>query len=103
MNSMSRRSAIRGSLGLAATGALARPGIANAAGTTAGVSRDWGDRDGIDITDRALAGWGTVDGSGFCRGPASLMWFPAVVGHCGNGVIPPISGQSLCMPEHASG
>jgi multiple sugar transport system substrate-binding protein len=35
MNSMSRRSAIRGSLGLAATGALARPGIANAAGTTA--------------------------------------------------------------------
>ena len=59
-----------------------------------GVSRDWGDRDGIDITDRALDGWGSVDGSGFCRGPASLMWFPAVAGHCGNGVPPPISGQS---------
>ena len=35
MNNMSRRSVIRGSLGLAAAGALARPYIANAAGTTA--------------------------------------------------------------------
>jgi multiple sugar transport system substrate-binding protein len=35
MNSMSRRLVIRGSLGLAATGVLARPCIANAAGTTA--------------------------------------------------------------------
>src|ERR1700693_5868509 len=35
MNSMSRRSVIRGSLGLAATGALARPYIANAAAATA--------------------------------------------------------------------
>ena len=37
MNSMSRRSAIRGSLSLAATGALARPYLANAAATTASV------------------------------------------------------------------
>jgi hypothetical protein len=59
-----------------------------------GLSRVWGDSDGIDITDRALAGWGTVDGSGFCRGPATLMWFLAAAGHCGNGVIPPISGRS---------
>ena len=35
MNSMSRRSVIRGSLSLAATGALARPYIANAATATA--------------------------------------------------------------------
>ena len=35
MNSMSRRSVIRGSLGLAATGPLARPYIANAAAATA--------------------------------------------------------------------
>ena len=37
MNNMSRRSVIRGSLGLAATGALARPYIANAAAATATV------------------------------------------------------------------
>src|SRR3979409_1417882 len=37
MNSMSRRSVIRGSMGLAATGALAHPYIANAAATTATV------------------------------------------------------------------
>ena len=35
MEDMSRRSAIHGSLGLAATGALARPYIANAAAATA--------------------------------------------------------------------
>jgi multiple sugar transport system substrate-binding protein len=37
MNSMSRRSVIRGSMGLAATGALAHPYIANAAAATATV------------------------------------------------------------------
>ncbi|MGA8196039.1 MAG: hypothetical protein WB902_22015, partial [Acetobacteraceae bacterium] len=42
MEYMSRRSVIRGSLGLAATGILARPHIANAAATTAIVWRDQG-------------------------------------------------------------
>ena len=42
MESMSRRSVIRGSLGLAATGILARPHIANAAAGTAVVWRDQG-------------------------------------------------------------
>ena len=37
MNNMSRRSVIRGSLGLAATGGLTRPYIANAAAATATV------------------------------------------------------------------
>jgi ABC-type glycerol-3-phosphate transport system substrate-binding protein len=35
MDPMNRRSVLRGSLGIAAAGALARPYIANAAGTTA--------------------------------------------------------------------
>jgi hypothetical protein len=35
----------------------------------------------------------TVDGSGFYGGPAALMRFPPVACHCGNGVIPPISGH----------
>ena len=42
MERMSRRSVIRGSLGLAAAGILARPHIANAAATTAIVWRDQG-------------------------------------------------------------
>ena len=42
MEYMSRRSVIRGSLGLAATGILARPHVANAAATTAIVWRDQG-------------------------------------------------------------
>jgi hypothetical protein len=33
----------------------------------AGVSRDWGDRDGIDITDRPLAGVGTVNATAFAE------------------------------------
>jgi hypothetical protein len=32
-----------------------------------GVSRDWGDRDGIDITDRPLAGVGTVNAAAFAE------------------------------------
>ena len=42
MESMSRRSVIRGSLGLAATGILARPHIANADASTCIVWRDQG-------------------------------------------------------------
>jgi hypothetical protein len=61
---------------------------------TLGVSRDWGDQDGIDITDLPLAGLGTVNGAGFAQDRPLCFWFPAVVGHCRNGVIPPISGQS---------
>jgi hypothetical protein len=53
-----------------------------------------GGQDGIDITDLPLAGLGTVNGAGFAQHRPLCLWFPAVVGHCRNGVIPPISGQS---------
>jgi hypothetical protein len=59
-----------------------------------GVSRDWGDQDGIDIADLPLAGLGTVNGAGFAQDRPLCLWFPAVVAHCLSGVIPPISGQS---------
>jgi hypothetical protein len=47
-----------------------------------GVSRDWGDRDGIDITDRPLAGLGTANGAGVAEDRPLCLWFPAVAGHC---------------------
>jgi hypothetical protein len=59
------------------------------------VSRDWGDRDGVDITDHPLADLGYRNWGGFCRGPASLLWFPAIAGHCVSGVIP----QRLDSPQ----
>ena len=55
MEYMSRRSVIRGSLGLAATGILARPHIANAAATTAIVWRDQGFVPEEDAAFRATA------------------------------------------------
>lgn len=42
--------------------------VGNADMTGAGVSRDWGDADGSDMTGRAAAGWEIVDGPGIAAG-----------------------------------
>jgi hypothetical protein len=33
-----------------------------------GLSREWGDEDGSDMTGLAFAGWGIADGMGFAVG-----------------------------------
>ena len=33
-----------------------------------GVSREWGDKDGSDMTSRAVSGWGIADEMGFAVG-----------------------------------
>src|SRR5260370_36925885 len=39
-----------------------------------GVSRNWGDEDGSDMTGRAVAGWGIVDEVGFATGRNGDRW-----------------------------
>jgi len=47
-------------LGLTTPSSFGRPGL----------SRDWRDGDGSDMTEQIVAGWGFVDGGGFYWGPA---------------------------------
>jgi hypothetical protein len=49
-------------------GSVPKPSCRENSSATRGVSRDWGDGDGSDVTGRVVAGWGIVNGVGFAVG-----------------------------------
>jgi hypothetical protein len=48
--------------------------IADGLWTDRGLSADWGDGDGSDMTDPVVTGWGSLVQGGLCRGPVPFEW-----------------------------